>query len=121
MKLAEVLLVDDNPEICLLVSHMLKSIDLTTDCVHTLADALVYLVKNNYPVVLLDNHLPDGLGIDFIKYIKNAFPDSKIVIITAFDNDATKTKAHDMGADFFIAKPFSKATLCEKVTELVTK
>src|ERR1700749_905521 len=119
MEVAEVLIIDDSTEICILVSHILKSIQLTSHSVHTLLDAVLYLVKNRYPVILLDNHLPDGLGIDFIKYIKKASPHSKIIMITAYDNVETKTKAEEMGADLFIAKPFTKAILCEAVIEML--
>jgi two-component system OmpR family response regulator len=120
IEITEVLIVDDNPEICLLVCHILKNIGIPADTAYSLADATDRLGKNAYSIILLDNHLPDGLGIDFISYIKQNFADSKIVLITAFDDIETKTRALEIGADIFIGKPFTKDHLCEVVTELLS-
>jgi two-component system OmpR family response regulator len=69
------------------------------------------LELNEPEIIFLDNHLPDGLGVNFISYIKRFHPLSKIVMITAHDNLADKQKAFKEGVDYFIGKPFSKETV----------
>jgi DNA-binding NarL/FixJ family response regulator len=62
-------------------------------------------------VLFLDNHLPDGYGIDFIKYVKQEHPATKIVMVTAHDTTEDRKRALHEGADVFISKPFSAAEI----------
>ena len=58
-------------------------------------------------VVLLDLSLPDGSGFSAIPGMKEANPDVKIVIVSAYDGPKERKRASLEGADFFIGKPFS--------------
>lgn len=68
----------------------------------------------------LDNHLPDGLGIDFVDYIKTNYPTTKIVMITAYDTITDKQQAISKGVDFFIGKPFTKDAINTAMGLLIT-
>lgn len=66
------------------------------------------VLDNYHPnLVFLDNNLPDGLGVNYISYIKSKYPDTKIIMITAHDAYLDRKKALEIGADEFIGKPFS--------------
>ena len=69
-------------------------------------------------MVILDNKLPDGFGIDFIPEIKKVFPDLKIIMISGL-GDAAKDVALDNGADIFLNKPFTKDQLFQSVKNLL--
>ena len=114
----QVLIVDDAEDMCSLLSYILKQIGFATDCVNNLSDASVAINNKVYPLILLDNHLPDGFGIDFIECIKRDAPTSKIIMITAFDSNEVKEKALDKGADMIVGKPFTKQTICQAVNGL---
>ena len=116
--MAKVLIVDDADDICFLLTHILKGIGIHADSAYTLSDAFIALNKNDYTIILLDNHLPDGLGIDNIERIKKSSPGSKVIIITASNNE-NKTIALQRGADFFIGKPFSKEIISQAITQFL--
>ncbi len=113
------LIIDDETDICYLLSRLLKKKNLDTVFVNSLSDANMALKKNSPEIIFLDNHLPDGLGINYIKYIKENYPSSKIIMITAHDSIDDRAKAFKNGADFFIGKPFTN-DIINKAVEAVS-
>lgn len=107
-KTLKVLIIDDELDICYLLSGILRQKDLKTSYVNTLSEAVVALETDTPALLFLDNHLPDGLGLDFIKHIKNNYPPVKIVMITAHDSAAERNRAFIEGVDVFISKPFTR-------------
>ncbi|MFT3701323.1 MAG: response regulator [Agriterribacter sp.] len=116
--LKKVLIVEDEGEICLLLNLMLANDDVAIDHVQTLFGASEYILREKPSVVLLDNRLPDGYGIDFIDYLKENSPGTKVIMISGVDG-ALKDLALDSGADIFLQKPFTKAHLTESVNVLL--
>ena len=106
-----VLIIDDAVDICFLMKYILKDLGIDADYVHTLSDAYISLDKKKYSIILLDNHLPDGIGIEHIQAIKKKTSGCRIVMVTAFDNNENKATAIQRGADLFIGKPFSRETI----------
>jgi two-component system, OmpR family, response regulator len=113
----KILIVEDEGEMCLVLNILLSGEQLDLDHVKDLTSADEYLKKQNPSVVILDNKLPDGFGVDFIKYIKQYYPSIKIIMISGLG--AAKDVALENGADYFLEKPFTKDELYEKITELV--
>ena len=108
------LIVDDETDICFLLKDILQK-KFESSSVTSLAEAKLYLQFNEPSVIFLDNKLSDGLGIDHIHSFKEQYPQTKIVMITAFDNFSDKEMALKEGADYFINKPFSIKTILETV------
>ena len=115
----KVLIIDDETDICYLLSTLLKQKNLDADYVNTLTDAAMILKEKTPEIVFLDNHLPDGLGVNFIEYIKSNYPGVKIVMITAHDNADDRQKALNEGADYFIGKPFTRDVIYQTVEQLM--
>lgn len=113
------LIIDDEIDICYLLSGILKQKNCQTNYVNNLADAAVELKKFSPLIVFLDNHLPDGLGIDFVDYIKNNYPHTKIVMITAYDTVEDRNQAISKGVDIFIGKPFTKESINSAMNVLI--
>ncbi|HUQ66766.1 MAG TPA: response regulator, partial [Flavitalea sp.] len=101
----KVLIVEDEGDMCLLLNIILTDEDMQIDHVKNLAGAAAYLQLQQPDVVLLDNKLPDGFGIDFIQIVKKLSPSSKIIMITGYDPSAGDV-AVENGADLFLTKPF---------------
>lgn len=116
----KVLIIEDEGDMCLLLNIILAGKTFELDHVKSLAAAQDYLKKEYPAVVLLDNKLPDGFGIDFIAYIKNNYPAVKIVMISGFDGSA-KDVALDNGADIYLEKPFTKSQLLDSITQLLNE
>lgn len=116
-KAKKVLIVEDEGDMCLLINILLTGKGMELDHVKTLAKASEYLEQTEPSVMILDNKLPDGLGMDFIPVIKKAHPSLKIIMISGFDQAAADV-ALENGADTYLAKPFTKEQLFEVVERL---
>ena len=117
-KTKKVLIIEDEGDMCLLLNIILTGKEMELEHVKNLSAAKEYLEKQQPAVVLLDNKLPDGFGIDFISYIKANYPAIKIIMISGFDASA-RDVALENGADIFLEKPFTKHQLYESIAGLM--
>ena len=101
-----------------MLNIMLQGKALELDHAKSIAAAQEYLKKEQPSVIILDNKLPDGLGVDFVSYIKENYPDIKIVIISGYTPTA-KDIALENGADLFLEKPFTKEQLYTSIKKLL--
>jgi two-component system, OmpR family, response regulator len=104
---SKVLIVDDEPDICFLFGRILKMRNLRTDFARNLAEASRSVKEDPPSLIFLDNSLPDGQGIEFISFLKEHYPGTRIIIITANDGSIDKIRAFQQGADDFLGKPLS--------------
>ena len=117
-KTKKVLIIEDEGDMCLLLNIMLNGKEMELDHVKSLQTAEEYLQKEQPPVVILDNKLPDGFGIDFISTIKKNYPAIKIIMISGYDGSA-KDVALENGADLFLEKPFTKDQLYNAIKSFI--
>jgi len=101
----KILVVDDEGQIGLVMDMILNESEFQMDYVSSLLSADEYLQKEEPAVVILDNKLPDGFGVDFISYIKKKYPSIKIIMISGFGS--VRDVALENGADVFFEKPFA--------------
>lgn len=66
-------------------------------------------------VALLDIMLPDGSGLDALRFIKSKYPDISCIMLSALSKEEDKVNGLNMGADDYIAKPFSVLELTARV------
>jgi len=106
------LIVDDETDICYLLSSILRQRNVQATFAGSLAEADKILERETAPpIIFLDNHLPDGMGMNYVSRLKKNHPLSKIVMITAHDNISDRENALLEGVDFFIGKPFLRETV----------
>jgi len=113
-KLRKVLIIEDEADMCLLLNILLEGKEMEIDHVKSLVKAQEYLSETSPDVVLLDNKLPDGFGVDFVQYIKKNYPLVKVVMISGFDPSASDA-AIENGADRFLTKPFTRDQLLHSI------
>lgn len=118
--ISKVLIVDDELDICYLLSGLLKQRNFRTGFVNSLSDAVLALQNDTPSLLFLDNHLPDGFGLDFIPYVKKNYPDVKIAMITAHDGAAERNTAYRGGVDLFIPKPLSRKLINDAIDKLIS-
>lgn len=118
LDLKRILIIEDEGDICLLLNIILKEDDTQINHVTNLAEAKTYLQADKPALIILDNKLPDGLGIDFLSYLKQNYADIKIMMVSGFGN-AAKDLALANGADLFIDKPFTKQQISDAVKTLL--
>jgi two-component system OmpR family response regulator len=114
----KILIVEDEGEMCLLLNLLLDGKELELDHVKDLLSAAEYLQKKQPSVVILDNKLPDGFGVDFISYIKKNYPSIRIIMISGYDA-SVRDVALENGADAFLEKPFSREEIYQSITKLL--
>jgi two-component system OmpR family response regulator len=113
----KILVVEDHGEMGLVLDMILNEKNLQLDYVHNLLSAEDYLQKEEPSLIILDNKLPDGFGVDFISYIKQKYPFIKIIMISGFAS--ARDVALENGADIFFEKPFSLDEFCEAIDRLL--
>ncbi len=104
---ANVMIVEDEKDLCYLLELILKKQNLSSACVNSISEARQTIINISPKVLFVDNHLPDGSGADFVGQVRSLFPTIKIIMITAYDTPVDVEKAFRNGADYFISKPFS--------------
>jgi len=117
-KASKVLIVEDEGDMCLLLNILLNGDEMELDHVQNLLAADEYLQNQQPSVIILDNKLPDGYGIDFISYIKKKYPAIRIIMISGFDASA-RDVALENGADIFLEKPFTRDQLYSSIKSLL--
>ncbi|WP_445364848.1 sigma-54-dependent transcriptional regulator [Microbulbifer sp. ANSA003] len=100
------LVVDDEPDICNLISLTLKRMDVDCHSAGTLAQAKELLHNHSYQFCLTDLRLPDGDGLQLVEYIQQVVETHlPIAVITAHGNMDSAIKALKLGAFDFVSKP----------------
>ena len=113
------LIVDDETDVCYLLTGILNCKNLIASHVHSITEAKLLLKQENPSIIFLDNHLPDGFGISFIEEIRKLHPSVKIVMITAYDTSQDRETAYREGVDCFIGKPFTRDIIFETLESLL--
>jgi len=116
--LTKILIVEDEGDMSLLLELLLDNEKMVVDHVHNLCDARDFVEKEQPTLILLDNRLPDGLGIDFVGYLKVRYPQIKIIMMSGVDAEA-EDAALATGADRFLCKPFTKMQLHESIGKVL--
>jgi len=99
------LIVDDEPDILQLLGITLSRMDIDTKKAETITQAKELLALNTFDFCLTDMRLPDGDGIDLIKFIQKKFSKLPVALITAHGNMETAIDAMKAGAFDFLSKP----------------
>lgn len=105
------MIIDDDVDLGFLLTAILEERKIHTMAVHSLSEAEECLSYMKPTVIFLDNSFPDGLGINFIRNIKSADEDIKIVMMTADSANWIEEKARNEGISYFIRKPINKKTI----------
>lgn len=105
MQSKRVLVVDDEPDICELLEITLQRMGLETVSCLRLQAALQLLRQQSFDLCLTDMRMPDGDGLDLLRYIHDQALDLPCAVITAHGSIDTAVQALKLGAFDFITKP----------------
>lgn len=99
------LVVDDEPDICELAQLTLARMDIESHSAGSLSEARKLLAQNKYDLCLCDLRLPDGNGIELVKFVHEDYPSLPVAMITAHGNMESAIQALKAGAFDFVSKP----------------
>lgn len=99
------MIIDDDPDICSLFESFFRPLHISTISANTLKEAVLRLEQFVPALIILDNSLPDGKGIDFIKHLASNIPEAKVIICSADDlEEELKNRAAKV--HLILKKPF---------------
>ena len=105
-----ILVVDDDPDACDILTHVLAHLGHSADCTQDSVEALWRLQREYFDVVLLDLVMPGLSGFDLLRAARSAASRPRAVIAVSSYNEF-RHKATDMGFDAFVAKPVELSKL----------
>jgi two-component system response regulator PilR (NtrC family) len=114
-----VLVVDDEPDLCELLSITLARMNLDSRTAPDLASARELLRDERFDLCLTDMNLPDGNGLTLVEWIQSNRPDLPVAVITAHGNVESAVKALKLGAFDFVSKPLDLADLRKIVASAI--
>src|ERR1700686_1479291 len=114
-----VLIVDDEPDLCELLSITLQRMDLSPRTASNLAEAQRLLKTEQFDLCLTDMQLPDGNGLELVEWIQQHSASVPVAVITAHGNMETAVRALKLGAFDFVSKPLDLAGLRKLVATAI--
>ncbi len=106
-----ILIIEDDPAMRLGMSHFLSSSGFRIREAETGTEALEILKKERFDIVISDIRLPGTDGLTILKKIRQDYPETGVIIITAFADIRTAIQTIKDGAFDYLAKPFSNEEL----------
>ncbi|MBI3592348.1 MAG: response regulator, partial [Nitrospirae bacterium] len=101
------IIVDDEPNIRKVLKVILSESAFEVHEASDIADAVDLINKHYFDIAIVDLRLSDGSGIDLLKTIKEQYPETVVLIITAFASSDTAIAAMKLGAYDYVTKPFN--------------
>src|SRR5450631_3130972 len=114
-----VLVVDDEPDLCELLSITLERMNLSPRTAASVAEAQRMLKTERFDLCLTDMQLPDGDGLDLVKWIQQNSPHVPVAVITAHGNMEIAVRALKLGAFDFVSKPLDLPGLRKRVATAI--
>lgn len=111
-----VLVVDDEADIRELVVLTLMRMGVEADTASTCAEAYARLQERSYDLCLTDMRLPDGEGLEVLKYIAEKHGNTPVAVITAYGSTDNAVAALKAGAFDYLSKPIQLKQLRDVIT-----
>jgi YesN/AraC family two-component response regulator len=121
--LKKVLIVDDEET---LTWSMSKSLSKDKDKYEVIIanngkEALALLKNNKIDLVISDIRMPDINGLDLLVKIKKEYPDTKVIIMTAYGSSDVQKEANRRGSLYYVEKPFEISDIRKIIIDLIGK
>lgn len=117
----KILIVEDERRLGQFIKKSLVERSYTATWVANCAAARDALCETGYDVIILDLGLPDGDGLDLLREWRRSGFNEPVLILSARDAVEDRIKGLDVGADDYLAKPFSLEELLARVRSLLRR
>lgn len=118
--MVRIVVADDNHEFCEIIREAVETQDdlSCVACVHDGLAALEAVDAHQPDLLILDHVMPklDGFGV--LESLRDRRVRPKVLMLTAFGQESLVHKAAELGADYYIMKPFDIPTLVERVRQV---
>jgi two-component system response regulator CpxR len=117
---ARVLLVDDDRELCQMLSEYLHVEHFDVKSVHDGSDALAELHSKQFELLILDVMLPSVGGFDVLRKLGASY-ETPILMLTARGDDVDRIVGLELGADDYLSKPFNPRELVARMRAILRR
>ena len=116
-KTHSVLLLEDDPHFQAVVRDILEGSGVEAKVVSCVEEAKKLFAEEDYEVLLVDGLLPDGMGIDFIRWVRASQPEIPIIYVSGFFRDAVtyQTLKYELRVNKILPKPITSELLAEEI------
>lgn len=104
-----IMVVDDDPDACDILTHVLAHLGYSAVCIQDSVEALRHLQQEHFDLLLLDLVMPGLSGFDLLRAARAASSRAAVIAVSSYNE--FRHKAMDMGFDSFVAKPVELAKL----------
>jgi DNA-binding response OmpR family regulator len=117
----KILLIEDESPLAQSILSLLLKEGFTAEWVSGYKTAIDKIEEDTYDCFLVDISLPDGNGLNIVRFLKKNNPDSGIIIITARNSLNDRIEGLDLGADDYLSKPFHLAELNSRIKAILRR
>lgn len=118
--MSKILLVDDDLELCQLMTEFLELEGFNVDVVHNGMDALTKVEQQSYDVVVLDIMMPKLNGFDTLRQLRSDYA-TPVLMMTARGDEVDRIVGFEMGADDYMPKPCSPRELVARLRAIIRR
>ncbi|HTV97184.1 MAG TPA: response regulator transcription factor [Steroidobacteraceae bacterium] len=115
-----VLLVDDDRELCQMLTEYLSTEHFEVKSVHDGSDALAELKRSDFEILILDVMLPSVGGFDVLRELGASY-ETPILMLTARGDDVDRIVGLELGADDYLSKPFNPRELVARIRAILRR
>ncbi len=115
MREMKVLLVDDEVDFVKTLAKRLEMRELKADTVYSGEQAVSFTKEEEPDVMVLDLRMPGMDGMEVLRQIKKAYPNTQVIILTAHGTEKDREEAEKLGVYDFLKKPVDIETLVDKI------
>ncbi|MFS2160122.1 response regulator transcription factor [Pseudomonas sp. Pseusp122] len=119
--MSELLLIDDDQELCELLSSWLSQEGFHVRACHDGVSARRALAQSVPAAVVLDVMLPDGSGLELLKQLRNDHPEMPVVMLSARGEPLDRILGLELGADDYLAKPCDPRELTARLKAVLRR
>ncbi len=118
---ARVLIVDDEPSICKVISRVLASKGMSPQAAHSGEEALALMKRESFDAVILDIKMDEMDGFEVLEKIRETNLDVPVVILSGNNENFSMLLGLESGADDYMTKPFDPTFLAAKIQALLRR
>lgn len=116
-----VLLVEDNPLTAKGLEYLLEREGYAVAVAGDVAAVRELISSHTYQLALIDVGLPDGDGFAVAREVREQSPDTAMIFLTAYDDEASVVRGFELGADDYVAKPFRNRELLSRIQAVLRR
>jgi DNA-binding response OmpR family regulator len=117
---SKVLIIDDDSELCALLSEFLQLEGFSTRSVHNGAEAVVLCREQTFDVLVLDVMLPGMQGLEVLRRVRE-FSSTPVLMLTARGEATDRIVGLEMGADDYLPKPCNPRELAARLRAILRR